>query len=66
MIAVAPKLDDEVPDEDLLDAYSRAVVDVVERAGPAVIAIEVGATRGPGITRIGRWVGCLGAGVLGC
>jgi len=31
----------------LLDAYSRAVVDVVERAGPAVLAIEVGGKRGP-------------------
>jgi S1-C subfamily serine protease len=30
----------------LLDAYSRAVVDVVERAGPAVVAIEVAARRG--------------------
>jgi S1-C subfamily serine protease len=33
-------------DGDLLDAYSRAVVDVVERAGPAVVAIEIGAARG--------------------
>jgi S1-C subfamily serine protease len=31
----------------LLDAYSRAVVDVVERAGAAVLAIEVGSKRGP-------------------
>ncbi len=31
------------PDEaDLLDAYSRAVVGVVERAGPAVVSLEVG------------------------
>jgi hypothetical protein len=29
---IAPARDD---DDDLLDAYSRAVVDVVERAGPA-------------------------------
>ena len=29
-----------------IDAYSRAVVDVVERAGPAVVAIEIGAARG--------------------
>ena len=35
-------------DGDLLDAYSRAVVDVVERAGPAVISIEVGGQRGGG------------------
>jgi S1-C subfamily serine protease len=31
----------------LLDAYSRAVIDVVERAGPAVVAIELRAARGP-------------------
>ncbi|MBA2542745.1 MAG: trypsin-like peptidase domain-containing protein [Deltaproteobacteria bacterium] len=29
-------------DADLLDAYSRAVVDVVDRAGAAVVSIEVG------------------------
>jgi S1-C subfamily serine protease len=33
-------------DGDLLDAYSRAVVDVVERAGSAVVSIEVGGNRG--------------------
>jgi len=33
-------------DTALLDAYSRAVVDVVERAGPAVVAIELTAARG--------------------
>jgi len=32
----------------LLDAYSRAVIDVVERAGPAVVAIELAAARGRG------------------
>jgi S1-C subfamily serine protease len=36
-----------VPDDAaLLDAYSRAVIDVVERAGPAVVAIELAARRG--------------------
>jgi S1-C subfamily serine protease len=30
----------------LIDAYSRAVVDVVERAGPAVISIEIGGGKG--------------------
>jgi S1-C subfamily serine protease len=35
-----------IDDDALLDAYSRAVVDVVERAGPAVVAIEIGAARG--------------------
>jgi S1-C subfamily serine protease len=33
-------------DADLLDAYSRAVVDVVERAGSAVVSIEIGGVRG--------------------
>ncbi len=35
-------------DGELLDAYSRAVVDVVDRAGPATISIEVGGKRGSG------------------
>jgi len=34
-------------DADVLDAYSRAVVSVVERAGPAVVSLEVGGKRGP-------------------
>lgn len=49
MIAAVPDpasdANDEAPaasDEDLLDAYSRAVVDVVERAGQAVVSLEVG------------------------
>jgi S1-C subfamily serine protease len=51
VIAVAADPDrDPLPpasaDAALLDAYSRAVVDVVERAGPAVVAIELGAARG--------------------
>jgi S1-C subfamily serine protease len=29
-------------DEEILDAYSRAVIAVVERAGPAVVSLEVG------------------------
>ena len=33
-------------DAELLDAYSRAVIGVVERAGPAVVSLEVGAQRG--------------------
>ena len=33
-------------DAGLLDAYSRAVVGVVDRAGPAVVAIELAAARG--------------------
>ncbi|HEY1556940.1 MAG TPA: trypsin-like peptidase domain-containing protein [Kofleriaceae bacterium] len=38
----------EVPgDAELLDAYSRAVISVVERAGPAVVSLEVGGARGP-------------------
>jgi S1-C subfamily serine protease len=33
-------------DEHLLDAYSRAVIGVVERAGPAVVSLEIGGNRG--------------------
>jgi S1-C subfamily serine protease len=36
-----------VDDSELLDAYSRAVVSVVQRVGPAVVSIVTGA-RGPG------------------
>lgn len=42
-----PGRDTLVNDASLLDAYSRAVIDVVERAGPAVVAIEVAARRSP-------------------
>jgi S1-C subfamily serine protease len=48
VIAVAPKLEDpSAPpsDDELLDAYSRAVVGVVDRAGPAVVSLEVAASR---------------------
>ncbi|MDB4959255.1 MAG: periplasmic serine protease [Myxococcales bacterium] len=34
-------------DGELLDAYSRAVIGVVEKAGPAVVSLEVGSKRGP-------------------
>jgi S1-C subfamily serine protease len=39
-----------VPPEDqaLLDAYSRAVIDVVDRVGPAVVGIAVRAEKSPG------------------
>ena len=40
--SVAAALD---PDAELLDAYSRAVVGVVDRAGPAVVSLEVGKSR---------------------
>ncbi len=33
--------------DDLLDAYSRAIIGVVERAGPAVVSLEIGGARGP-------------------
>jgi S1-C subfamily serine protease len=35
-------------DEELLDAYSRAVIGVVEQAGPAVVSLEIKAKRGQG------------------
>ena len=47
-------------DEDLLDAYSRAVVSVVEKVGPAVVSIGVKKRR-----RSARWGGEEGAG-SGC
>src|SRR2546421_377647 len=36
-------------DADLLDAYSRAVVDAVDVVGPAVVPIDVGRGRGSGV-----------------
>ncbi len=41
-IAPAPEPDATRHDGELLDAYSRAVIDVVETAGRAVVSIEVG------------------------
>ena len=35
-------------DDELLDAYSRAVIGVVDRAGPAVVSLEIKARRGSG------------------
>jgi S1-C subfamily serine protease len=35
-------------DDDLLDAYSRAVTGVVERSGPAVVSLEIASKRGSG------------------
>ena len=48
----------EVPTEDqpLLDAYSRAVIDVVDRVGPAVVRLDVKAK--------GRAGGGTGSGVI--
>ena len=34
-------------DEELLDAYSRAVIGVVDKAGAAVVSLEVGSQRDP-------------------
>ena len=36
-------------DDDLLDAYSRAVIDAVETAGPAVVRVELGQGSGSGV-----------------
>jgi S1-C subfamily serine protease len=44
--AVAMKPDPD-PEADILDAYSRAVIGVFERSGPAVVSLEVGSQRGP-------------------
>jgi len=47
--ALADQPDIAPKDEDLLDAYSRAVIGVVEQAGPAVVSLEVkGHKRGQG------------------
>ena len=40
-------------DEELLDAYSQAVIGVVEKAGAAVVSLEVGSQRGPAGTGSG-------------
>jgi S1-C subfamily serine protease len=37
-----PRAGSALPDAELLDAYSRAVVEVVERTGPAVVSISLG------------------------
>jgi S1-C subfamily serine protease len=42
--AEEPALDRDI---ELLDAYSRAVMGVVEKAGPAVVSLEVSGKRGP-------------------
>lgn len=44
MSAAAP-MPEHGSDADLLDAYSRAVVGVVDRAGPAVVSLEIGGNR---------------------
>jgi S1-C subfamily serine protease len=46
--APPPAPEPEAPsDAELLDAYSSAVIGVVERAGPAVVSLELAARRGP-------------------
>jgi len=46
--AAIDRMDAPGEDQDLLDAYSRAVIGVVETAGPAVVSLEVAAKRGRG------------------
>ncbi len=54
-----------VEDEALLDAYSRAVIDVVDRVGPAVVAIAVRGGQAPsGNDQRGREHGGAGSGVI--
>ena len=54
-MATAERVDEssESRDRDALDAYSRAVVDVVEAVGPAVVSLTMGATRRGGRVRRG-------------
>ncbi|MGN6106052.1 MAG: S1C family serine protease [Kofleriaceae bacterium] len=48
MTIAAPRDDTEaLADRELLDAYSQAVVDVVDHAGPAVVSLSIGDRRGP-------------------
>ncbi len=48
------------PDTELLDAYSRAVIGVVERVGPAVVSIQAGwRLRGRGVHRGGAGSGVI-------
>ncbi len=48
------------PDAELLDAYSRAVIGVVERVGPAVVSIQAGwRLRGRGVHRGGAGSGVI-------
>jgi S1-C subfamily serine protease len=57
--------DPPLEDARLLDAYSRAVTDAVERAGPSVVNIEVhGARRGPASQPRTRPEGGAGSGFL--
>src|SRR5262249_46701209 len=52
--------DPKQPNDDaLLDAYSRAVISVTERVGPAVVRVETGARNGQGQQR-----GGLGSGIV--
>ncbi|MEW6642306.1 MAG: trypsin-like peptidase domain-containing protein [Pseudomonadota bacterium] len=44
--SAAPKEPAAVDDQALLDAYSRAVIDVTERVGPAVVRVETRSTQG--------------------
>jgi S1-C subfamily serine protease len=64
--AISPALS-AVPAEDeaLLDAYSRAVIDVVDRVGPAVVGLSVRSTSTQTASgRGGRPQGGSGSGVI--
>ena len=43
---IAPEIAEDAEDAELLDAYSRAVSDVVDSVGPAVVRVETASVRG--------------------
>ena len=51
--AIADRPADPPDDQTLLDAYSRAVIDVVDRVGPAVVGLAVRAEKSRGGTGSG-------------
>src|SRR5262245_4039751 len=62
--AASPDRAGDTTDTELLDAYSHAVVSVVERVGPAVVSIVVGGRAADGGKRRADGQGGAGSGVI--